>query len=75
MASSMLLRLVEAKELQLASSVEDVLPLQVAGLIGTQCREVRTRGDGACAFHAAFATLGCSESLQLEDPGDFCAAF
>ena len=63
-----LVRLVEAAEVELTTNLSDLLPPEVAGLIGSQTREVRTRGDGACALHAAFATLGCSESLQLEDP-------
>ena len=68
MATSTLLRLVEAGGAELTANLSDLLPLEVAGRIGSQTREVRTRGDGACALHAAFATLGCSDSLQLEDP-------
>ena len=70
-----LLRLVEAAEVELTAHLSDLVPREVAGRIGSQTREVRTRGDGACALHAAFAKLGCSDSLQLEDPGDVCGAY
>ena len=66
-----LLRLVEAAEVELTANLSDLLPPEVAGLVGSSVRELRTRGDGACALHAAFATLGCSDSLQLEDPRRF----
>ena len=71
MALPMLLRLIEAGEVELTSSPSDVLPPEVASLIGSQCREVRTRGDGLCALHAAFATLGSSEPSQLAEPRRF----
>ena len=71
MASSSLLRLPEAGGVELTASSADRLPPELAALVGAPCRELRTRGDGACALHAAFATLGCSESLQLSDPRRF----
>ena len=75
MAPATLMRLIEAGEVGLTSSPSDVLPPEVASLIGSQCREVRTRGDGACALHAAFATLLSSESLQLPEPRLFLRSF
>ena len=45
------------EELQLIPNPEDSLPPQLFGLIGSPAREIRTRGDGACALHAAFSSL------------------
>ena len=74
MASPTLLRLIEAEEVELTASGSDFLPPEVASLIGSQCRELRTRGDGACALHAAFSTIEIAESLQLEHPRSFLRA-
>ena len=71
MATSTLLRLVEAGDMELTANLSDLLPPEVAGITGAECREVRTRGDGACAAHAAFGALGSAESLQLEAPRRF----
>ena len=70
MASPMLLRLVEGEVLELTSSVSDVLPQDVASLVGLQVRELSTRGDGACALHAAFGYLPdvLSAELHLQHP-------
>ena len=70
MASPMLLRLVEGEVLELTSSVSDVLPQDVASLVGLQVRELSTRGDGACALHAAFGYLPdvFSAELHLQHP-------
>ena len=40
----------------------------VRNLIGSSVREVRTRGDGACALHAAFAILETSDALAVASP-------
>ena len=66
----MLLRLVEGEVLELTSSVSDVLPQDVASLVGLQGRELSTRGDGACAFHGAFGSLPdvLSAELHLQHP-------
>ena len=70
MASPMLLRLVEGEVLELTSSVSDVLPQDVASLVGLQVRELSTRGDGACALHAALGTLPecLATDLHLQHP-------
>ena len=68
MATSTLLRLVEAGGVELTANLSDLLPPEVAGIIGAECREVRTRGDGACAANAAFGASGSAEFLQLEAP-------
>ena len=64
-----MLRLVEGEVLQLTSSGED-LPDEVASLVGSRAREVRTRGDGACGVHAAFGSVGAAE-LAVAAPRDF----
>ena len=73
MASPMLLRLVEGEVLELTSSDTDILPEEVANLVGSQVRELRTRGDGACALHAVFGTLPelLSPELHLQRPRSF----
>ena len=64
----MTLRLLEGEPLHLQAQAADFVPADIACLIGSVGREVRTRGDGACALHAAFSTLGISDSLQVEEP-------
>ncbi len=66
------LRLVEGWELELAASGSDVLPPEVAALIGSSVRELRTRGDGACGVHAALATLTHRRRWQSRIPGGHC---
>ena len=68
MAESVLLRLVECEALKVTSSASDALPLEVARLVGSYARELRTRGDGACGPHAAFAIPGLSGSLAVANP-------
>ena len=52
----------------------DVPPDDIAALQGTQMRELRTKGDGACAVHACFGSassisssceIACREPRQL----------
>ena len=73
MASPMLLRLVEGEVLELTSSVSDVLPQDVASLVGLQVRELSTRGDGACALHADFGSPADDvlPELHLQHPRSF----
>ena len=71
MAALQFLRLIEAEEAELTSRPSDVLPPEVAGLIGSQTREVRTLGDGACALHAAFSTIESGESLALAESNEW----
>ena len=60
------MRLVEGEVLELIASESDVSPQEVARLIGWQVRELTTRGDGACALHAAFGGVG--SQLNIENP-------
>ena len=52
----------------LSASPSDVLPAEVRNLIGSSVRELRTRGDGACALHAAFAIPETSDALAVANP-------
>ena len=61
-------RLVDGEELELCSSAADVVPHEVSLLMGAHVRELRTRGDGACAVHAAFSTSLNDCALHVADP-------
>ena len=69
------LGVIEGEALELGSSAADVVPHEVASLMGSACRELRTRGDGACALHAAFSRIDIGDVLQVESRGAFCGRF
>ena len=68
------LRLLEGGELELTASGTDALPPEVVALVGSSARELRTRGDGACGLHAAFAIPETSDALAVASPRRFLRA-
>ena len=58
---------VETQAFTLECSQADCLADWLVVLMGQSCRQLRTRGDGACALHAVFGTPRGPE-LRCEDP-------
>ena len=47
----------------------DDLNVWLGKVMGQSCRQLRTAGDGACAIHAVFGTVGRSrQELRREHP-------
>ena len=60
---------VDLAVLRLECSEDDGLASWPLELMGQSCRSLRTRGDGACAIHAAFGTGDATrQELRHEQP-------
>ena len=63
---------VDLAVLRLECSEDDGLASWPLELMGQSCRSLRTRGDGACAIHAAFGTGDATrQELRHEQPRGF----